>query len=70
MRKRPTIQRIYTRHYSDNLQNKAYVDWSDGSRTEGEAIDYHGILIPANEHMGALFDHGLRAGLVVERETW
>lgn len=31
------ITRAYVRHYSDNGQTKAYVEWSDGSRTEGHA---------------------------------
>lgn len=64
------ITRIYTRHYRDNGQTMAYVDWADGSRTEGTAEDYHGILLPVNAHMGALFDRALREGLTVEREVW
>lgn len=64
------IIKVYTRHYSDNKQNSAYVKWSDGSETEGRAEDYHGILVPVGEHMGDLFDHAIREGLTVERETW
>lgn len=71
MRKpRNTIKRIYTCHYRDNDQCTAFVLWSDGSRTEGEAADYHGVLIPVGEHMGALFDRGIREGLTVGREVW
>lgn len=64
------ITRIYTCHYTDNDQRSAYVEWSNGSRTEGRAFDYHGVLVPEGRHMGALFDAGLRAGLTVEREVW
>lgn len=28
--------RYYIRRYSDNEQTVAYVEWSDGSRTEGD----------------------------------
>lgn len=64
------IIRAYTRHYNDNGQSKAYIERSNGSRTEGEAIDYHGVLIPEGEHMGALFDRALRDGLIIEHEIW
>lgn len=70
MRKPLKITRAYTRHYSDNGQDMAYVDWSDGSRTEGAAERYHGILIPKGTHMGALFDRALREGLTIGPETW
>lgn len=62
------IARIYTRHYSDNLQTTAYVEWSDGSRTEGPARHYN--RVPIGTHMQALFERGLRDGLAIERETW
>lgn len=64
------IKRVYTRRYRDNGQTMAYVEWADGSRTEGEAIDYHGVLIPAGTHMGVLFDRALREGHQIGRETW
>jgi hypothetical protein len=70
MHKPRKITRIYTRHYTDNDQSKAYVDWSNGSQTAGEVEDYHGVLIPVGTHMGALFDHGLREGLTIGREVW
>jgi hypothetical protein len=64
------ITKAYTRFYSDNRQLKAYVEWADGSRTEGEARMYHGVLIPCGTHMGVLFDRALRDGLTIGRETW
>ena len=64
------IKRVYTRHYRDNNQRTAYVEWADGSRTEGPADDYHGVLVPCGVHMGMLFDKALRDGLTIERETW
>lgn len=67
---RHSIKRIYTRQYRDNGALRSYVDWSDGSRTEGEAERYHGLLVPHGAHMGALFDRGIREGLTVEREVW
>lgn len=68
--RRYSIKRVYTRHYRDNGSFKAYVEWGDGSRTEGDAENYHGELIPADPHMGGLFDRALREGLTVEREVW
>ena len=65
---RNKITRIYTRRYTDNGQCTAYVDWSDGSRTEGEARNYN--QLPISTHMRALFERGLRDGLKIERETW
>lgn len=63
------IKRIYTRHYRDNGQSMAYVEWQDGSRTEGVVVDYHGVLVPESVHMGALFDRAIREGLQVQREV-
>ncbi len=71
MKRQPvTIKRLYTRHYRDNDQLTAYVEWSDGARTEGRAELYHGVRVPVGTHMGGLFDAGLRQGLTVEHETW
>jgi hypothetical protein len=70
MRRTPTIVKAYTRYYSDNGQLKAYVEWSNGSRTEGEAGFYHGVPIPCGTHMGLLFDRALHIGLTIGRETW
>jgi hypothetical protein len=58
---RATIVRAYVRHYSDNGQSLAYVEWSDGSRTEG---DQH------NTHMQALLRHAVRLGRFAGFETW
>jgi len=66
--KRNTIIRAYTRRYSDTGQCKAYIEWSDGTRTEGEARSYN--KVPIGAHMQALFDRALRDGLTIERETW
>ncbi len=70
MRQANQISRVYTRHYRDNDALCAYIDWADGSRTEGSAKLYHGVRIPDGLHMGALFDRALREGLTVEHETW
>lgn len=64
------IERICTRLYTDSDQRVAFVDWDDGSRTQGQAQDYHGVLVPTADHMSALFDRGLREGLRVERAVW
>jgi hypothetical protein len=64
------IKRIYTRLYSDNGDHKAYAEWQGGSRTEGDAMDYHGVPIPVGTHMGALFDRAIREGLIATHETW
>lgn len=64
------IVKAYTRYYRDSGQRTAYIEWSDGSRTEGPAQLYHGLPIPLGERMGALFDRAIRMGLTVERETW
>lgn len=69
-RKSLTIVKAYTRHYCDNGQTMAYVEWSDGSRTEGKAENYHGVPIPVGLHMGALFDRALRDGLMITHEVW
>ena len=65
-----TIKRVYTRHYRDNDANKAYAEWSDGSRSEGKAVNYHGVLLPERENMGALFDYALQSGLTIKHEIW
>lgn len=65
-----TIVKAYTRHYRDNGHLAACVGWSDGSRTEGAAERYHGMLIPSGAHMGALFDRALRDGLTIGKEVW
>lgn len=70
------ITRIYVRRYRDNGQTVAYIDWSDGSRTEGTARPYihpkrqHIGVFSFGRHMHALFARGKREGLKLERETW
>jgi len=58
---RDEIDRCYIRHYSDNGQTKAYVEWSDGSRTEGD---------PEGIHMQELLRRAVRDGIKIEREEW
>lgn len=75
MIKSRTITRAYTRHYSDNGQTKAYVEWGDGSRTEGDVTDHCpccGSKRPngLGEHMTALFARAHREGLTIEHEAW
>ena len=55
------IKRAYIRHYSDNDQTTAYVEWSDGSRTEGD---------PDNTHMIALLKRAWREGKTTTTEQW
>lgn len=68
------ISRVYVRHYSDNGQTMAYVDWADGSRTCGDLhyLDHpHRTLAPTfGAHMHALFARAKREGLRLQRETW
>lgn len=68
------IVKVYTRHYRDNDSTMAYVEWENEcrrvGRTEGEAEDYYGVLIPVGSYMGALFDRALREGLTIGREVW
>ncbi len=59
--KRNTITKAYVRLYTDNRQVKAYVEWSDGSRTEGS---------PRNTHIKALLTAAKRQGLPVKAERW
>lgn len=68
--RRPQITKAYTTHYRDNDQRTCYVEWADGSRTEGPAEDFNGVLVPIGVHMGLLFDRALRDGLTIERQTW
>ena len=61
MKNKNQIKRAYVRHYSDNGQTVAYIEWSDGSRTEGNR---NGL------HMKELFKRAERDGLTIERVTW
>lgn len=64
------LTKVYTRLYSDTHQLKAYVEWSDGSRTEGDAYAWAGKRHPKDSHMTALFARAERDGLEVQHETW
>ena len=59
------ITQAYIRHYSDNKQTVAYVEWSDdegnSGRTEGK---------PNNLHMRALFSRAEREDIPITREAW
>ena len=59
--KAPRIIKAYIRDYSDNGQTTAYIEWSDGSRTEGSVN---------SAHIQALFRRADREGITVNRETW
>ncbi|MGE3307746.1 MAG: hypothetical protein AB7I52_17455 [Rhizobiaceae bacterium] len=67
MKPLPKIRRAFTRLYSDNRQLSAYVEWSDGARTEGRAI---APLKPAGTHMEQLFARATREGMEVTHEQW
>lgn len=55
----------YIRHYSDNDQRTAYVEWSTSRGRTG-----HTEGPPSNPHMQALLARADREGLTVRRETW
>ena len=61
LHERHEIERAYVRTYSDSGQTTAYVEWLDGSRTEGP---------PENLHILELFRRAQRDGIRIERETW
>jgi len=63
--KRNKIIRAYIRHYSDNGQTTAYVEWSDGSRTEG-SVHGNGTGL----HMRCLMQRAVNQGLTITKETW
>lgn len=72
------ITHAYVRHYSDNGQTKAYVEWIDNKgktgRTEGEygpcACCGSPRVNNLGQHMNALFERAKREGVTIERETW
>lgn len=70
------ITKAYIRHYSDNGQTFAYVEWSDGSRTEGrlpareKATAEHTSIYLFGLHMGALLERAQHDGLTITRERW
>jgi hypothetical protein len=58
---RTQIKRAYIRHYSDSGQTTAYIEWTNGSRTEGERT---------KPHMLALLRRALNEIGKVDYETW
>lgn len=70
------ITAAYTRHYRDNGQTTAYVEWIDTrgrtGRTEGRVCSRTGDvdLTPAGPHMAALFARAKREGVIAEHQVW
>ncbi len=66
------ITKAYTRHYRDNEQTMAYVEWIDqrgrNGRTEGPCCEIDGR--PLGWHMEALFNRARRENVKIEHETW
>lgn len=70
-----TITKAYIRHYRDNDQTTAYVEWSDGGRTEGrlpgrEKTKAQTSIYLFGLHMGALLERAQRDGLTIDRQVW
>lgn len=55
------------RAYTDSGQLTAYIEWADGSRTEGSAEE---PLKPKGAHMAALFTRAQRDGIPMTHEKW
>lgn len=70
----PTITRIYVRRYRDSGQVTAFVEWSIGGYTKGNAEYSNHHRAPTTPsfgaHIHALFARAHREGLRLERETW
>lgn len=70
------ITAAYTRHYRDNGQTTAYVEWTDRrgkqGRTEGRVCSRDGDApnTPAGPHMAALFARAKRDGVPITHEIW
>ena len=69
------ITKAYVRHYRDNGQTTAYVEWIDHNgktgRTEGAVRSKTGTLEQCyGLHMGALMARAICHGIEIERETW
>lgn len=60
------------RHYRDNGQTTAYVEWIDARGTRGrtEGIADEQSMMPIGAHMGALFARARHEGVTITRETW
>lgn len=71
---RQKITKAYVRHYRDNGQVTAYVEWADGGRTEGATMRLddprRGVRITFGTHMHALFAAAKRQGIQMHREVW
>lgn len=59
------ISKAYIRTYSDSEQRTAYVEWSDGSRTEG-TVHGNGVGL----HMRSLLQQAVNSGLKIAQEVW
>ena len=70
------ITAAYIRHYRDNSQTTAYVEWIDhhghNGRTEGRVCERDGDKpnAPAGSHMTALFARAVREGITPKLQTW
>jgi len=72
------ITAAYTRHYRDNGQTTAYVEWIDHKgetgRTEGPVLLPIGTKHPLAEvyglHMGTLFARAICTGVEIDHQTW
>lgn len=59
------IHAAYVRHYEDNGQTTAYVEWTDTRGTQGRT---QGNL--HNIHMAALMRRAVREGVPVTKQVW
>jgi hypothetical protein len=59
------ITKVYTRHYRDNGQRTAYVEWIDNRGRKGltEGLEN-------SRHMQALIKRGKRENISIVREVW
>jgi len=78
------ITKAYIRHYRDNDQVTAYVEWLDGRGKAGRheapkrrvlaGSSSADAIVPLYQiwgvHMAALLDRAERDGVTIERETW
>lgn len=71
------ITAAYVRHYSDNGQTKAYVEWVDhkgqAGRTEADITGRPEDAVMSEvygAHMGALMARAICNGIVIERQDW
>jgi len=69
------ITKAYVRHYCDNGQTTAYVEWVDHNgklgRTEAPVKARSGTLEQIyGPHMGALMARAICHSIEIERQTW